>query len=328
LTDGGGDGAHPLDLRAIENEGRVNGIGAGEGDLIADAGAAEDAEEDLAANVIVDADDDAVAGARGGVGIGHSDFAIGVEGLHGVASDADGEGTRVGDAEGEVFAGELGGVFGGGEEEGVALGEEGDDGDACGGVLEVRRCGEGFGRRRGGGGGFGAIHFALHAFDEFDEGLGSASAVFDFGDVLAADAHHDGEFRAGDAELVAEGFNARGEVGGGGRGFWGGFGRGRWGELDLVQGGEGRGGEAGLQRVRREWGVHGEPVAEGFGLEFFHEADEMKGGGLAAVFELTEVSGADVEPAREFGLRDAEFGAEVRTAGGEADEVVEVKGGG
>jgi hypothetical protein len=49
-----------------------------------------------------------------------------------------------------------------------------------------------------------------------------------------------------------------------------------------------RGGEAGLQGVRREWGVHGEPVAEGFGLEFFHEADEMKGGGLAAVFELTK----------------------------------------
>lgn len=48
------------------------------------------------------------------------------------------------------------------------------------------------------------------------------------------------------------------------------------------------GGEAGLQGVRREWGVHGEPVAEGFGLEFFHEADEMKGGGLAAVFELTK----------------------------------------
>jgi hypothetical protein len=43
-----------------------------------------------------------------------------------------------------------------------------------------------------------------------------------------------------------------------------------------------------LQGVRREWGVHGEPVAEGFGLEFFHEADEMKGGGLAAVFELTK----------------------------------------
>ncbi len=237
MTDGGSDGAHPLDLGAVENEGRVNGIGAGEGDLIADAGATEDAEEDLAANVIVDADDDAVAGARGGVGIGHGDFTIGVERLHGVASDADGEGAGVGDAEGEVFAGELGGVFGGGEEEGIALGEEGDDGDTSGGAWEVGRCGEGFGRRRGGGGGFGEVHFALHAFDEFDEGLGSASAVFDFGDVLAANAHHDGEFWPGDAEVVAEGFDADGEVGGGGTGFWGGFGCGLWSELDLVQGG-------------------------------------------------------------------------------------------
>jgi hypothetical protein len=276
LTDGGGDGAHPLDLRTVENEGGVNGIGAGEGDLIADACAAEDAEEDFAANVIVDADDDSVAGAGGGVGIGHGDFAIGVEGLHGVAGDADGKGAGVGDAEGEVFAGELCSVFGGGEEEGVALGEEGDDRDASGGAWEVGRCGEGFGRRWGGGGGFGAIHFALHAFDEFDEGLGSASAVFDFGDVLAANAHHDGEFRAGDAEVVAEGFDAGGEVGGGGPGFRGGFGCGRWGELDLVQGSEGGRGEARLKGVRREWGVHGEPVAKGFGLEFFHEADEMK----------------------------------------------------
>ena len=105
---------------------------------------------------------------------------------------------------------------------------------------------------------------------------------------MAANAHHDGEFRAGDAEVVAEGFDARGEVAGGGPGFWGGFGCGRGGELDLVKSGEGGGGEAGLQGVRREWGVHGEPVAEGFGLEFFHEADEMKGGGLAAVFELTK----------------------------------------
>ena len=46
------------------------------------------------------------------------------------------------------------------------------------------------------------------------------------------------------------------------------------------------------------------------------------------MFELTELSGADVEPAGEFGLRDAEFGAEIRTARGESDEVVEVKGGG
>ena len=324
MADGGGDGAHPLDLGAVENEGWVDGIWAGESDLIADAGAAEDAEEDFAADVIVDADDDAVAGAGGGVGIGDGDFAIGVEGLHGVASDADGEGAGVGDAEGKVFAGELGGVFWGGEEEGVALGEEGDDGDACGGVWEVGRCGEGFGGRGGGGGGFGAIHFALHAFDEFDEGLGSAGAVFDFGDVLTANAHHDGEFRAGDAEVVAEGFDACGEVAGGGSGFWGGLGCGRGGELDLVKSGEGGGGEAGLQGVRREWGVHGEPVAEGFGLEFFHEANEMKGGGLAAVFELTEVGGADVEPAGEFGLGDAEFGAEVRAARGEADEMVEV----
>ena len=232
MADGGGDGAHPLDLGTVENEGWVDGIGAGERDLIADAGAAEDAEEDFAADVIVDADDDAVASAGGGAGIGNGDFAIGVEGLHGVASDADGERAGVGDAEGEVFAGELGGILGGGEEEGVALGEEGDDGDACGGVLEARRCGKGFGRRRGGGGGFGAIHFALHAFDEFDEGLGGASAVFDFGDVLAANAHHDGEFRAGDAEVVAEGFDACGEVAGGGSGFWCGCGRG--GELDLV----------------------------------------------------------------------------------------------
>ena len=134
MADGGGDGAHPLDLGAVENEGWVDGIGAGERDLIADAGAAEDAEEDFAADVIVDADDDAVASAGGGVGIGDGDFAIGVEGLHGIAGDADGEGTGVGDAEGEVFAGELGGILGGGEEEGVALGEEGDDGDAGGGA--------------------------------------------------------------------------------------------------------------------------------------------------------------------------------------------------
>ena len=52
-----------MDLGAVENEGWVDGIGAGESDLIADAGATEDAEEDFAADVIVDADDDAVAGA-------------------------------------------------------------------------------------------------------------------------------------------------------------------------------------------------------------------------------------------------------------------------
>jgi hypothetical protein len=100
-------------------------------------------------------------------------------------------------------------------------------------VLErLGGAGRGLGGGVAGGGGFGAIHFALHAFDEFDEGLGGASAVFDFGDVLAANAHHDGEFRAGDAEVVAEGFDACGEVAGGGSGFWCGCGRG--GELDLV----------------------------------------------------------------------------------------------
>lgn len=40
------------------------------------------------------------------------------------------------------------------------------------------------------------------------------------------------------------------------------------------------------------------------------------------------MSRADVEPASELGLWDAEFGAKVRATGGEAYELVEVNGGG
>jgi hypothetical protein len=251
LPNGGGHGADPEDFVTGDGDGGIDRIGAGEGDAAAVVGAGENAEEDFTADVIVDADNDAVAGAGGSLGVNDGDFAVGVEGLHGIASDADGEGFGIGNAEREVVAGVAIAVQRGGEEEGVPHGDEGDSGEAWGDQGDGRagRVRQGFGCGEGGrcgrwfGGGDGVdwgrgdgesgffAQFGFEFFDQFDDGFGGAFAVFDVGDVLATDAHHDGEFGAGDSELIADGLDSHseGEIAGAlgsgrfGRGECGGF---------------------------------------------------------------------------------------------------------
>jgi hypothetical protein len=57
---------------------------------------------------------------------------------------------------------------------------------------------------------FGA-EFGLKLFHQLDDGLGGSLSVFDLGDVLAADAHHRGQFGASDAELIPDGFDTLGK---------------------------------------------------------------------------------------------------------------------
>jgi hypothetical protein len=48
--------------------------------------------------------------------------------------------------------------------------------------------------------------------------------------------------------------------------------------------------------------MHGQAVANDFFLQFFEDVEDGKGGRLAAVFELADISRADTEPAGQFGL--------------------------
>jgi hypothetical protein len=57
---------------------------------------------------------------------------------------------------------------------------------------------------------FGA-EFGLKLFHQLDDGLGGVFAVFDLGDVLAADAHHRGKFGARNAELISNSDDPLGE---------------------------------------------------------------------------------------------------------------------
>lgn len=113
----------------------------------------------------MDADDDAVADAGESAGVADGDLALDVEGLHGVTGETNGEGGGVADVEGDVLAGKATGAGGGGQEEGVALGQEGDQGDARGVGGGGYRRGRA-GRRRSG-----WKEFFFEAFDELDEGF-------------------------------------------------------------------------------------------------------------------------------------------------------------
>jgi hypothetical protein len=118
------------------------------------------------------------------------------------------------------------------KEKGIPHGDEGnggqtwgDEGNGSGGGWrwQLRGWGDRFWRgNRGGdfegrlghwGGGergfFPQLSFQF--LDQFDDGFGGALAVLDVSDVLAADAHLNGEFWAGDTELVADGFDPHGE---------------------------------------------------------------------------------------------------------------------
>ncbi len=104
---------------------------------------AVDAEEDVAAEAVAEASDDAVAGVRHRVGIEDGEFSIVVLREHGVSGEAQGEGVGIADGEGEVFGGGEGGLSRGGEFARSGDGEDGQGGDAWCAVHGGSRNGEG-----------------------------------------------------------------------------------------------------------------------------------------------------------------------------------------